>query len=318
VPLLVVALVALMATPSVALGLAPDSDLSLVGRLVWLGLAFALTIAAIVEVTRCLLLARRWGRSSGSTFELSNFACSNPGNGDAPSLLGRVVAEADERGRHLVLRVDPSNERAVVLYRRHGFVNLDGVSPTGQVSMERGARDGGVAARIRPQSLLVAAVVIAVLAIANTELASPLLIVSSALSLTSLGVAAGIDLRSMRIPNSLLVIAALFGAVAADVTNAVLAPLAGAGIAAAPLLLIHLLDPRAIGFGDVKFAAASGVVVAAIAWPAAILVPLLGFVGVAIVRIVSPRRRRPFGPYLMIATSVAVVAAALISTGVNG
>ena len=83
---------------------------------------------------------------------------------------------------------------------------------------------------------------------------------------------------------------ALFGAVAADVTNAGLASLTGAGIAAARLLLIHLLDPGAIGFGDVKFAAASGLVVAAIAWPAAILVPLVGFVGVAIARIAGGDR----------------------------
>ncbi len=316
VPLLAIALVMLMATPAVALGLAADPDLGAAGRLLWLGSAFVLTIAGIVVVTRHLLLARRWARSA-SVFELSNFASGSPGNGDAASLLGQVVAEADEQRRHLVLRVDHSNERAIVLYRRHGFVEVEGVSSTGQVSMERTTRDVGTTARNEHRLLLVAAVVVAVLAIAVTEMASPLMVVSLALSLASLGVAAGVDLRSMRIPNSLLVVAALFGAVAADVTNAGLGPLAGAGIAAVPLLLIHLLDPGAIGFGDVKFAAASGVVVAAIAWPVAIMVPLVGFVGVAIVRIVTPRRPQPFGPYLMVATTVAVVAASLISTGAN-
>ena len=259
VPLLAIALVMLMATPAVALGLAADPDLGAAGRLLWLGSAFVLTIAGIVVVTRHLLLARRWARSA-SVFELSNFASGSPGNGDAASLLAHVVAEADEQRRHLVLRVDHSNERAIVLYRRHGFVEVEGVSSTGQVSMERTTRDVGTAARNEHRLLLVAAVVVAVLAIAVTEMASPLMVVSFALSLASLGVAAGVDLRSMRIPNSLLVIAALFGAVAADVTNAGLGPLAGAGIAAVPLLLIHLLDPGAIGFGDVKFAAASGVV----------------------------------------------------------
>ena len=316
VPLLALALVVLMATPAVALGLAADPDLGAAGRLLWLGSAFVLTIAGIVVVTRHLLLARRWARSA-SVFELSNFASGSPGNGDAASLLGQVVAEADERRRHLVLRVDHSNERAIVLYRRHGFVEVEGVSSTSQMSMERTTRDVGTTERNEHRFLLVAAVVVAVLAIAVIEMASPLTVVSLALSLASLGVAAGVDLRSMRIPNSLLVVAALFGAVAADVTNAGLAPLAGAGIAAAPLLLIHLLDPGAIGFGDVKFAAASGVVVAAIAWPVAIMVPLVGFVGVAIVRIVTPRRPRPFGPYLMVATTVAVIAASFISTGAN-
>jgi len=306
----------LMATPAVALGLAADPALGAVGRLLWLGSAFVLTIAGIVVVTRHLLLARRWARSA-SVLELSNFASGSPGNGDAASLLGQVVAKADAQRRHLVLRVDHSNERAIVLYRRHGFVKLKGVSSTGQLSMERTTRDVGTAARNEYRFLLVAVSVVAVLAIAVTEVASPLMVVSLALALTSLGVAAGVDFRSMRIPNSLLVVAAVFGAVAADVTNAGLAPLAGAGIAAAPLLLIHLLDPEAIGFGDVKFAVASGVVVGAIAWPVAIVVPLVGFVGVAIARIVSPRLPRPFGPYLMVATTAAVVAAAFISTGAN-
>ncbi|MFN3256257.1 MAG: GNAT family N-acetyltransferase [Ilumatobacter sp.] len=315
-PLLAVALVMLMAAPAVALGLAADPDLGAAGRLLWLGSALALTIAGIVIVTRHLLLARRWARSA-AVFELSNFASGSPGNGDASSLLAHVIEQADEQGLRLVLRVDPSNERAIVLYRRHGFVEVEGVSSTSQVSMERTTRDVGTTARIEHRFLLVAAVVVAVLAIAVTEMASPLMVVLLALALMSLGVAAGADLRSMRIPNSLLVVAVLFGAVAADVTNAGLGPLAGAGIAAVPLLLIHLLDPGAIGFGDVKFAAVSGAVVAAIAWSVAIMVPLVGFIGVAVVRIATPRRPQPFGPYLMVATTVAVIAASFISNGAN-
>lgn len=316
VPLLALALVMLMATPAVALALAAGSGLSVAGRLLWLGSALVLTVAGNVVVVRHLLLARHWAQSA-TVFELSNFASGSPGNGDASSLLAHVVAEADEQRRHLVLRVDHSNERAIALYRHHGFVEVEGVSSAGQLSMERRVRDAGTSAGSDPRLLLAAAVVLPALVIARTEFASPLLVVSSALSLTSLGVAAGADLRSMRIPNSLVLLAVVFGVVAADAANAGLGPLAGAGIAAVPLLLIHLLDPGAIGFGDVKFAAAAGAVVSAIAWPAAVMVPLVGFVGVAIVRIVVPRRPQPFGPYLMVATTVAIIAASLISTGAN-
>ena len=131
--------------------------------------------------------------------------------------------------------------------------------------------------------------------------------------LVALGAAAAMDQKAMRIPNVLLVIAAIFGAVAADAANVHVASLAGAGVAAAPLLLIHVLDPSALGFGDVKFAGTSGLVVGAIAWPVAVLVPLVALVSVTLARIAGSRKRRPFGPFLMISTSMALIAAAAFS-----
>ncbi len=129
--------------------------------------------------------------------------------------------------------------------------------------------------------------------------------------------AAAVDLRSGRIPNSLVLLAALAGAVACDAANSGAGPaVAGAAMAAIPLLLIHLLDPNALGFGDVKLAAAGGLVVAAISWPAAIVVPLLAL-GVALGdRLVRPVGPRAFGPSLVFATAGALVAAGFMT--VNG
>ena len=312
IPILVVILVALMAVPSVAISLGDAAELGLVGRVVWLVSTNALAVAAIVVVTNLVILACRWGRTSGATFEVSNFANGAPSNGDARALLTRLVAEADVGAHHLVLRVAVTNDRALALYRRHGFSETS--ESSGYIRMERGPRRAGINSRqVRPL-LLVAVVVYSGLVIAAMEPRAPLLIAALAAALVALGVAAAIDHCTMRIPNMLLFIAAMFGAVATDATNAGLAPVAGAGVAAAPLALIHLLDPRALGFGDVKFAATSGLIVGALAWPAATLVPLLGLISVAIVRVAGRRQPRAFGQYLMAATLVALATAATLST----
>ncbi|MEL6894245.1 MAG: hypothetical protein AAFP84_21820, partial [Actinomycetota bacterium] len=82
------------------------------------------------------------------------------------------------------------------------------------------------------------------------------------------------------------------------------------------LLLIHLADPTALGFGDVKFAAVSGGLIASIAWSAAALVPLVALVFAAARRLGGHRDARPFAPDLMLATTVGLIAAtALRSTG---
>ena len=84
------------------------------------------------------------------------------------------------------------------------------------------------------------------------------------------------DLRFRRLPNR-LVLATLAGALGA-VLVAVLSGAASAGlgfvagglVAAIPLLVVHLINPRGLGFGDVKYAGAIGACVGVVDWRLAV------------------------------------------------
>ncbi len=88
--------------------------------------------------------------------------------------------------------------------------------------------------------------------------------------LGALGVAAArTDLRHRRIPDRLVTIGALCAAVVAGTVEVLdgrrpgVTMLIGAGIAALPLLAVHLVTPAGIGFGDVKYAAVTGALLGA-------------------------------------------------------
>jgi leader peptidase (prepilin peptidase) / N-methyltransferase len=129
-----------------------------------------------------------------------------------------------------------------------------------------------------------------------------------------------IDARTRRIPNRLtypLTPALLVLVVAAALANgspgsALRAVLGGvAGFAA--LLIIALINPRGLGMGDVKLAAALGIVLGYLSWGHVIVGIFGGFLlggVVAIALIVTRLRSRkdlvPFGPYLAIASLLAL------------
>lgn len=315
VPLLAAGFVLLVLLPALGLVAAIDPALTTLGRVTWSVVVTAVTAAGIVKVGRSLLVARRWGWPGCGRSEVSNVASAFPGNGDARSLMEQLAASADRRGEHLMLRVDPSNERAIARYRRAGFVDAGVVAPHGQTVMER--RSAG---RHRPKVDATRLKLIVLLVVGSGAIAASgatiLGAIASGASLAFLALAAAADHATLRIPNAIVVAALLFALVAIDVADAGAAPLVGAGVAALPLLLIHLLDPAALGFGDVKFAVAAGLVVGSVAWPAAVVVPLVGLAGVLVARVARPGVARPFGPYLFVATIVALgFAIWLTSTG---
>ncbi len=174
--------------------------------------------------------------------------------------------------------------------------------------------------RTTPPWADVALSVVALIAVAVVLVAHPMPAVAGvavAASAACLLVAAVVDRRIGRIPNVLVVHGAVFALVACDAVDSAQAWLIGAGLAAVPLLLMHLLDPAALGFGDVKLAAAGGVLVSVVAWPAATLVPLLALIAALARRVVRPRERRAFGPDLVVATFVVLAATGLFPmTGV--
>src|SRR3954452_23113388 len=118
------------------------------------------------------------------------------------------------------------------------------------------------------------------------------------------------DWRTQRVPDS-MVIAALAPAlltVAMDATpmDRVLAAVVGAGAMALPLLLVHLVSPAAIGFGDVKLSAVLGCAVGVVA-PRLALPALAAAAGLTL--LVACCRRRaavPFTPGLVVGAAAAL------------
>ncbi len=120
-----------------------------------------------------------------------------------------------------------------------------------------------------------------------------------------------VDLAARCIPNRS--VALVLGAAAVGTSGSWLladgtpgSMLAGLAVAGGPVLLFHLVSPAGMGFGDVKWSAALGAVVGLVAWPLALLVPLVGSL-VAIVMAVATRERFvAFGPALAVGALVAV------------
>lgn len=143
-----------------------------------------------------------------------------------------------------------------------------------------------------------------------------------AAALVAASATAAIDARTGRLPDRLV---ALCGGVAAAMvaseslagrgpaalTGAVL----GAVAFAAPLLAVHVAVPSAMGFGDVKFAAALGSALGVVD-PAVSIVALALACAVTVVAAALLRRGAlPFGPGLALGAALALVPFALLRTG---
>ena len=304
-------LVVLVATPALAVSIAPGT-LSLTGRLLWLTLTTILTVVAMVASARRFTVARRWGRDRSDGVEVTNLGSARSGHGDAGRLLDAVIDHADRRRDQLLLRVRRSNEVALHLYHSRGFTALPNHESASEICMERSTPSGRALPRFTLHDISVLAVpILAVTALLATD-RTAFLVVPTAGALIALAYAALIDRRSGRLPNALLASATAFGVVACDAADMGAAAILGATVAATPLLIMHLAEPSALGFGDVKFAASAGVVVAAQNWPSAVGVPLVALLIAAVRRFADGRRPRPLGPALLVGAAVAVVAASFV------
>lgn len=131
--------------------------------------------------------------------------------------------------------------------------------------------------------------------------------------------AAFVDARSGRIPNSLVLLAAmptLAVLVAATVGGhggeASIGVVLGVLAFAAPLFVLHLVAPDALGFGDVKLAAALGAALGLVA-PRLGVVALCFAAGSAVVwGLVGRRASVPFGPGLVLGAAMAVTVGVLL------
>lgn len=150
------------------------------------------------------------------------------------------------------------------------------------------------------------------ISIGSASIASVLLV---SLALLVAGAAAVADWRSQRVPDALVVLAGVpvvAAVVVADRPAHRLAAVAvGAVVMAIPLLGLHLAAPAAIGFGDVKLAAALGAALGVLA--PALAVPALGAAAALTLAVAACTRRVavPFAPGLVVGVGLALALGSL-------
>ena len=130
--------------------------------------------------------------------------------------------------------------------------------------------------------------------------------------------AAAIDVEHRRLPDAwvLTSLAALIAALAVDAllwagaepVATVSGIVGGAFAMAMPVLLLHVLSPDAMGFGDVKAALALGAAVGTIDWRLGALALCLAALSGAVVGVLGRHRTIAFGPCLVFGAWTVVVA----------
>ena len=299
--------------PGLLNSLVSNSAASPAVRTVVVGAATVAALVVGVECVRKLMLGLRWRRLACPSIELTNVSSWPGGQGAAGRLIDDIVRTVAAEEVDLVVRVDRANTVALALYRSRGFVEINGNSTNSLIAMRRLSRSASTSASIASHSVptfVAGASVAMLLGLAQASAAgvgAPA-VVGLGVGLAVLVYAAVIDLRTLRIPNWCVVAGWVAAAIAGAAHGEIRGVWLGAAIGASPFLLIHLTDPRSLGFGDVKFAAASGALVGVVWWPAALLSCLVALAMALIVRIIHPRPR-PFAPCLMVGTVAALIAA---------
>ena len=173
---------------------------------------------------------------------------------------------------------------------------------------------GAFATRRRFETGVAASAAI-VLAVAAAVGAVP---VAGAVGIALLLPAAVIDVEQRRLPDT-WVIAAIVGLAttlavgsavgAANGSEAGAVDVAGGAIAmAVPVLILHLVSPASMGFGDVKAAIVLGAAVGTIDWRLGAIALCLAAALGATVGLVTRRRTIPFGPFLVAGAWVVLLA----------
>lgn len=144
--------------------------------------------------------------------------------------------------------------------------------------------------------------------------------VAVAIGLVPAVVAAAVDASTGRIPDRLVLAAsvpAVFVAMAAATTGdvAVLGSIiGGSAVFAGPLLVAHLISPSAIGFGDVKLAAALGALLGLVDPRLGVLALCVGCGTTALIGLAGRRSALPLGPGLALG-AVAALAPSVVLEG---
>jgi len=187
----------------------------------------------------------------------------------------------------------------------------------GDASFSRTSADDVLAAwSAAPLALRLTSLSAALAALAST--ASDVVPLASGLAIAFLVPAALVDWHQRRLPDAIVLVAtALFAlSLLATVANGSAPSIAGIGLGAAvlagPLLIMHIVSPAVMGFGDVKAAVVLGMAVGAVAWA---LVPWALIAAAGSTAAVGALRRQvtvPFGPGLVAGSLVVVLTSALL------
>lgn len=271
-----------------------------------------MVVVAIASCVARVFDATRWRAVGEGSVVVANVATSEQGIGFGKALLTEIARLADDEGRTLVLTVRAENLPATRLYRSVGFITEPAIKVRSeQVAMIRRSTSATRSARSKTEllpGLLVSGCVASVTAvlIGTTTVSGPTRIaVASGLCL--LCAAAIVDFRAFRLPNRFLLGAAVLAALAAYFAGVVDSALAASVMGAAPFLLVHLADPSALGFGDVKFAAVAGALIAPWWWPAAVLMAVVALAVACAMRLARSSGPHALGPSLLTGTLVALL-----------
>jgi leader peptidase (prepilin peptidase)/N-methyltransferase len=146
-------------------------------------------------------------------------------------------------------------------------------------------------------------------------------LVAAAVTIAAMVPAAVVDLRERRLPN--LLVAAAGGVFVGttcvgwatgagiDVGSIV----AGSIVMTAPILLLHLVSPAAMGFGDVKAAIVLGAALGSVHWQLALAALTVAAGLGALVGVSTRARTIPFGPFLVIGSAVTLIVGHLLPIG---
>ena len=161
-----------------------------------------------------------------------------------------------------------------------------------------------------------AAVAVAVAALASTAHAAVPL--ASGVGVAALVPAALVDRRWERLPDPLVAAAAALlvlvatlearAGVVIEVRDAAL----GVAVLAGPLLVLHLLSPESMGFGDVKAGVVLGAALGLVDWQVALAALAVSTAVTAMVGVARRARTVPFGPGLVAGASVSLVLAMVL------
>ena len=137
---------------------------------------------------------------------------------------------------------------------------------------------------------------------------------AAALAVVAMSPAAIVDIRERRLPDRWVAFAA--GVLAAATWAAwvfgqfvdVSSMLLGAAAMAGPILVLHLVSPASMGFGDVKAAVVLGAAIGSVDWELAVGALTLAAGIAATIGIVGRIRMIPFGPFLVMGSAIALAA----------
>jgi Flp pilus assembly protein protease CpaA/GNAT superfamily N-acetyltransferase len=294
---------------------------AMLGSILAIALVPVLLAIAITVTTGLGQRINAWQTAAGRrhTLVVTNVAADPQGHGHGIALMAVIVSLADGLGRDLALIVNPANHAAIRLYRSCGFQVDKNITRRRTRMVRHPASEA--AAPMRPPSWLVPihvdtlTVVTAVavgLSLAGLYWGTPVVWLMVPVAGVAV-IAAGNDLRTLRIPNRLVSVGTAVVAVTIGVTSVATGAslswpaITGAALFAGPLFVTHASAPGRSGLGDVKLAAILGLVCGAV-YPTAALGALAVAMLLGLVYSLLWRRRRqggfPLAPALAVGTTV--------------